>query len=75
MKLGCLKEIDWKYVGALLANQSNDEQVDFFKQFVAECKSWGTSYEVGIQLAYISDKLTKEEKEVLSQIVYEEESK
>jgi len=75
MKLGCLKEIDWKYVGALLANQSNDEQVDFFKQFVAECKSWGTSYEVGIQLAYISDKLTKKEKEVLSQIVYEEESK
>jgi len=73
-KLGCLTEIDWKYVGALLAAQESGKQIDFFKQFVAECRSWGTSYQIGIQMAYISSGLSSEEKEILSQITEKEAS-
>ena len=72
MKLGILKEIDWQYVGALLANEGDNAQVPFFKAFVKECKSWGTNYQVGMQLATICNGLTDDEKEVLSQITYKE---
>jgi len=70
MKLGIINEIDWKYVGALLANEDEEKQINFFKSFVSECKSWGTTYQIGIQLAEICQKLTNEEKEILSQITY-----
>jgi len=70
MKFGIMKEIDWKYVGALLANEDETSQIAFFKHFVKECKSWGTSYQVGVQLASVSKDLTDNEKEVLSQITY-----
>ncbi|MBU0977281.1 MAG: hypothetical protein KKD18_02600 [Nanoarchaeota archaeon] len=72
MRLGMTKEIDWAYVGALLANSDKHAQTTFFREFVKECKSWGTSYQVGIQLAYINGGLTDEEKEVLSGITYKE---
>ena len=72
MRLGMTKEIDWAYIGALLANAGDDSQIPFFKSFVKECKSWGTSYQVGIQLAYINGGLTDEEKEVLSGITYKD---
>ena len=62
---------DWNYVGALLADSDEEQQIKFFKSFVKECKSWGTSFQVGMQLAGICRKLTKEEIEVLSQITYE----
>ena len=45
MKNGMLKEIDWKYLGALLANEGDDEQANFLKSFVKECKSWGTFHQ------------------------------
>ena len=73
MRLGITKEIDWPYVGALLANADENEQAAVFREFVKECKSWGTSYQVGIQLAGINRCLTKDEREVLSQITYEED--
>ena len=41
MRLGILKDIDWEYVGALLANSDENAQAAFFRQFVKECKSWG----------------------------------
>lgn len=74
MRLGMTKEIDWAYVGALLANADDHDQIAFFKEFVKECKSWGTSYQVGIQLAGISQELSEDEKEVLSQITYTDET-
>ena len=69
MKLG-LQDIKWEYVGAKLAVADEIEQAAFLKAFVKECLSWGTSYQVGIQLALVSRRLTEKEKEVLSQITY-----
>ena len=75
MKLGILQEIDWEYVGATLARGTDDEQVKFFKAFVKECNCWGTHYQVEKQMAFINDKLTKEERETLSMVSYEEGGK
>ena len=44
MRLGITKETDWSYVGALLAHDDDHAQIEFFKSFVKECKSWGTEY-------------------------------
>jgi len=73
MKLGILKEIDWTYAGALLANEDENAQAAFFKGFVKECLSWETGCQVDAQLAAVSHCLTNEEKEVLEQIVYKDE--
>ncbi len=70
MKLGILKNIDWTYVGALLAQGADDEQSEFFKGFVKECKSWGTEYQVQSQLAAVNIRLTDDEKETLSMLGY-----
>jgi len=72
MKFG-LQEIKWGYVGAKLAREDDNSQVEFFKAFVKECKSWGTDYQVGVQLAFVNDKLTPEEREVLAMLSYNEE--
>lgn len=72
MKLGITKEIDWIYVGSLLANEDENAQTAFFRGFVKECKTWGTNYQVGIQLAGVCRGLSGEEKDVLSQITYKE---
>lgn len=76
MKIG-LQDIKWEYIGAKLANADDIEQAAFLKAFVKECLSWGTSYQVGMQLAGVCSLLTEKEKEVLSQITYikEEEVK
>jgi hypothetical protein len=75
MRYGILKDIDWCYVGALLAQSDDNAQIAFFKQFVKECNGWGTSYQVGMQLTYINEGLTDDEKETLSMISYKEEAK
>ncbi len=67
---GITTEIDWKHVGAKLANLSDHEQADFFKGFVKECLSWGTRYQAEGQLAHINHKLSEDEKELLSMITY-----
>lgn len=72
MKLG-IRDIDFEYVGALLAQSDDVEQAKFFKAFVKECNSWGTRHQVEMQLAGVNHKLTKEEKETLSMIGYSEE--
>lgn len=73
MKIG-LQEIDWEYIASVLAHEGDDKQIPFFKAFVKECLSWGTRYQVGIQLANINSGLSKEEREILSIISYEEEA-
>ncbi|MDH4319404.1 MAG: hypothetical protein OEV64_13510 [Desulfobulbaceae bacterium] len=70
MKKGIRTSIDWPLVGAELANCGDDEQIDFFKAFVKECKSWGTSHQTEMQLTSISRGLKKEEKEILSALSY-----
>lgn len=69
MKLG-LRDIDWAQVGAQLAQSDDTEQAEFFKAFIKECKSWGTSHQVELQLASINDLLTSEERDILSMITY-----
>ena len=72
MKLGMRKEIDWTYIGALLAREGDDKQAEFFKGFVKECLSWGTNCQVDFQLAGVNHKLTDEEKNVLGMLGYKE---
>jgi len=66
MKKGLMTSIDWAHIGAVLANESDEDQAAFLKAFVAELKSWDTNRQWGIQLCYVADKLTNDEKEVLS---------
>jgi hypothetical protein len=74
MRNGITKEIDWEYLGAVLAREGDDCQVPFFKAFVKECNSWGTRLQVEKQLAFINIGLTREERETLSMIGYEEKT-
>jgi len=72
MQYGILKDIDWKLMGALLANKGDVEQADFLKSFIKECLSWGTQHQVEMQLAFVNSKLTSEERQVLSMLSYDE---
>ena len=70
MKQGILTEIDWDYIGAVLANESDENQSKFFKSMLKEMKTWGTSHQVELQLAYVNNKLTDEEREQLKMLSY-----
>ena len=72
MRCGIQKEIDWKYVGALLAHEGDGNQADFLKGFIKECLSWGTNHQVEVQLAHVNHKLTDEEKDLLGMLSYRE---
>jgi len=72
MRQGIRTELDWCLIGAELARGDSNDQVTFFRAFVAECLTWGTHLQVERQLAFINVELTKNEKEVLSMITYEE---
>jgi len=72
MKLG-LQDTAWEYIGAKLAQEDSIAQVKFFKAFVAEMQTWGTSYQMQMQLAYVNGELSEEEKEVLSMLGYQGE--
>jgi len=71
MKQG-LRDIDWGQAGAELARSDDDEQADFFKAFVRECASWGTTYQIERQLAGVNQKLTLKEKQTLAMLGYSE---
>lgn len=71
MKLG-LTDVDWAHIGAVLARTGDEEQAVFFKAFVKECNSWGTRYQVEFQFASINLKLTKDERDVLGMLGFEE---
>ena len=70
MRLG-LRDIDWKQVGAELANCGDKEQAEFFKSFVKECSSWGTRHQIELQLSNVNQLLTSEERQTLGMIGYE----
>lgn len=72
MKMGIRKDVDWEYLGALMAQTGDDDQVLFLKSFVKECKTWGTNHQIEMQLASVNSALTEEEKETLSMIGYSE---
>ena len=68
MRMGIRKEIDWEYVGALLAQEGSNEQVKFFRAFVKECNSWGTRLQVETQLAAVNIELTNDERKTLKML-------
>jgi len=72
MKLG-LQELSWSYIGALLANQSDNEQSEFLKAFLKECLTWGTRFQVEQQLACVNHKLSSEERGLLGMLSYDGE--
>lgn len=71
MRLGMYDNIDWEYIGALLANASEAEQAQVFRAFIKECHGWGTALQIERQLSGINLALTKEERQTLSMITYE----
>lgn len=75
MRLGIRKDMDWEYIGAILAADDGNNQAAFFRGFVRECRSWGTSFQIEQQLAHVNLKLTPEERKTLSMITYDENNK
>lgn len=57
--------IDWKVLGALLAEQDDKTQAEFFKCFLAEMDSWPTKYQKDMQLATIGRLLSDAEQEAI----------
>lgn len=74
MKTG-LQPIDWTTAGALLANASDEEQSAFFKGMCKEFKTWPTRHQAEMQLCFVRNKLTEEEREALSMLTYKEPAK
>jgi len=72
MRHGLMKDPDWEYIGALLADAEVAEQVLFFTGFVKECNAWGTRIQIERQLVEINLKLSQGERSVLQAIGYEE---
>ena len=58
--------LDWKLIGAMLANSGDDEQVPFFKSFLNEMRSWGTNHQIEFQLVSIAKELSSADRELLS---------
>jgi hypothetical protein len=69
MKLGTMG-LDWAQIGAMLAVEDDNKQVEFFKAFSKECNSWGTKHQVEMQLAAVNRALTTEEKQTLGETVH-----
>ena len=72
MRLGMTEKTDWRYVGAVLAKSDDEDQAAFFQGFLAECRSWGTSYQVEQQFAAVNAKLNQSEREALKMLSYTE---
>ena len=73
MRFGIKQPLDWELVGAELARQDDEEQTKFFKSFIKECNTWGTHHQVEVQLSFINGKLTKEEREQLGMLSFQED--
>ncbi len=73
MRYGIKQPFDWSLAGAELARQDDETQAQFFKSFLKECNTWGTHHQVEIQLSFINGKLTKEEREQLGMLSFQED--
>lgn len=61
------KDIDWAEVGAMLAHAGDEEQSTFLASFCKELRvACATSYNVGMQMAYVQGKLSKQDREMLA---------
>lgn len=57
--------IDWKVLGAMLAEQEDKTQAEFFKCFLAEMDSWPTKYQKDMQLTSIGVLLSDSEQDAI----------
>jgi hypothetical protein len=61
-------------LGAALANVGSDEQAEFFAAFMRELfRACGGEAQAQLQLAYVLDHLSPQQRRVLSMLAYEEE--
>lgn len=61
------KEIDWLEIGAMLANESDNEQAALLSSFCKELrKACGTHHHTEMQMVCIQNKLSKEDQELLA---------
>ena len=66
MKYGT-KEIDWAEVGAMLAHESDGDQVQFVRSFCKELRSsCGTNHHMQSQMFSIQRRLTSDERETMA---------
>jgi len=66
----------WEFLGAALANESDGEQTKFFKSFIKEMDSWNCSnYQKQKQLAWVNEKLTNHERDLLGMLGFQGETK
>ena len=73
MRQGIRTEIDWKLVGAELAQADDEQQAACFTAFCKECRSFGTHFQAESQLAFVNQKLSEENKELLKMLSYTED--
>jgi len=65
MRQGIITDIDWSFIGATLANESDDAQAEMLNAMAKEMLSWGTRYQAEMQVANLCALLTEETKELL----------
>ena len=66
MRRGIITDIDWGYIGAVLANEGDIEQAEFLKSLLNEMRTWGTNFQIQVQLAHTASRLSSADRELLS---------
>lgn len=61
--------INWDLLGAKLAKLSDVEQGAFFHGFAQELNRYESKYAQCLQMAYVKDKLTKQDKDILEEVL------
>jgi hypothetical protein len=60
--------INWRLLGAELANLSADEQGEFFNGFIGEMQTWNTHTQREMQCLFIRDKLDEKKRSYIATI-------
>ena len=68
-------EINWKLLGAELANLRAKEQGEFFNGFIGEMQTWGTHTAREMQCIYIRNELDKKKREYIATIGWQGDDK
>jgi hypothetical protein len=58
--------LDWKLIGAMCADEGSVAQLEFFKSFLNEMRSWGTNFQIEVQLCEIAGELEDADRRLLS---------
>jgi hypothetical protein len=58
--------LDWSLIGSMLANEGDNEQAEFLKALLNEMRTWGTNFQIEMQLCHIASKLSSADRELLS---------